>query len=169
MERIESLINQVKVINNKYDSIKKLNGENFNIFSILKIERREVQAHSYFIYCHWDENRCSWSRESIVWLLRRYSNDGKEASKKSVNKSEFWFALKEKLEPTTFEISYLVNDNSEDIKDGTIDYKVIEEERSHRNHNFFGLNFKYSVDIYTIKCDIYQYDSDEYMTMDYRI
>ena len=49
-EKIESLINQVKVINDKYDSIEKINGDNFNIFSILRVEEKEVQTHSYFIY-----------------------------------------------------------------------------------------------------------------------
>lgn len=47
---IQSLINQVKVINEKYETIKKINGENFNIFSILNLERKEVDTHSYFIY-----------------------------------------------------------------------------------------------------------------------
>lgn len=50
MEKIQGLINQVKVINDKYDTIQKINGENFNIFSILRVERREVITHSYFIY-----------------------------------------------------------------------------------------------------------------------
>lgn len=47
---IQSLINQVKIINEKYETIKKINGENFNIFSILNLERKEVETHSYFIY-----------------------------------------------------------------------------------------------------------------------
>jgi len=48
--RIKSLIAQVKLLNDKYDTIKKLNGENFNIFSILNLESDEVKTHSYFIY-----------------------------------------------------------------------------------------------------------------------
>jgi len=50
MERKKSLIKQVRVINEKHETIKSINGENFNIFSILKIERKEVNTHSYFIY-----------------------------------------------------------------------------------------------------------------------
>jgi len=50
MERKKSLIKQVKAINEKYETIKSINGEYFNIFSILKIERKEVNTHSYFIY-----------------------------------------------------------------------------------------------------------------------
>ena len=332
MKKIENLINQVKVINDKYDVIKRINGDDFNIFSILKVENKEVETHSRFIYellnpkgSHnqgdiflqlflkqilkkkeyknmgsiievKDETPTDKKRkidftietsnmfiaiemkinasdgDKQLWDYYQYiknkkginklyylTRDGKEAKKNSINElkadkdyfrisfyydiyswieqciektatkptireglvhyrnlikkltnqmgdemdesiieliktpsdmkamytiynkyqtilakkeSEFWFALKEKieekLESTTFEISYLVNNDSEDIKNGRIDYTIIEEERSHRNHNFFGLNFKYSIDTYTIKCDIYQYDSDEYMTMDYR-
>jgi len=50
MERKKNLIQQVRVINEKHETIKSINGENFNIFSILKIERKEVNTHSYFIY-----------------------------------------------------------------------------------------------------------------------
>jgi hypothetical protein len=50
MGKEENLINQVKVINEKHETIKSINGENFNIFSILKIEKKEVNTHSYFIY-----------------------------------------------------------------------------------------------------------------------
>lgn len=49
-QQIKSLIAQVKVLNDKYDEIRKINGENFNIFSILNMERYEVKTHSYFIY-----------------------------------------------------------------------------------------------------------------------
>jgi len=50
MGKEENLINQVKVINEKHETIKRINGENFNIFSILNLERKEVNTHSYFIY-----------------------------------------------------------------------------------------------------------------------
>jgi len=50
MGKEENLINQVKVINEKHETIKRINGENFNIFSILKLEKKEVDTHSYFIY-----------------------------------------------------------------------------------------------------------------------
>lgn len=49
-ENIKSIISQVVKINEKYDAIKKLNGETFNIFSILNMERNEVETHSKFIY-----------------------------------------------------------------------------------------------------------------------
>lgn len=47
---MKSIITQVIKINEKYEEIKKIKGENFNIFSILKLERNEVQTHSNFIY-----------------------------------------------------------------------------------------------------------------------
>lgn len=47
---MKSIIRDVIKINQKYKEIQKLKGENFNIFSILKLERNEVQTHSNFIY-----------------------------------------------------------------------------------------------------------------------
>ncbi len=49
-QQIKTLIAQVATLNEKYDAIKRLNGENFNIFSILDMERKEVETHSKFIY-----------------------------------------------------------------------------------------------------------------------
>ncbi len=49
-QTMKSIIMQVIKINEKYEEIKKIKGENFNIFSILKLERNEVQTHSNFIY-----------------------------------------------------------------------------------------------------------------------
>jgi len=46
---IRLIIAQVVKLNEKYETIKKLNGENFNIFSILDMERNEVETHSKFI------------------------------------------------------------------------------------------------------------------------
>jgi len=47
---IKSLIDTVKILNEKYEQLEKLTGENFNIFSILDIESDEVKTHSKFIY-----------------------------------------------------------------------------------------------------------------------
>lgn len=47
---IKSIISQVIKLNEKYELISKMNGDNFNIFSILDMERNEVQTHSKFIY-----------------------------------------------------------------------------------------------------------------------
>jgi len=47
---LKLIINNVININRKYQEIKKIKGENFNIFSILKLERNEVKTHSNFIY-----------------------------------------------------------------------------------------------------------------------
>ena len=47
---MENLLAQIGLIVNKYEEIEKVNATNFNIFSILKLERNEVETHSYFIY-----------------------------------------------------------------------------------------------------------------------
>lgn len=49
-QKMMAIITQVIKINEKYEEIKKIKGENFNLFSILKLERNEVQTHSNFIY-----------------------------------------------------------------------------------------------------------------------
>jgi len=49
-QQMKMLISQVVTLNEKYNAIKRLNGENFNIFSILDMERKEVETHSKFIY-----------------------------------------------------------------------------------------------------------------------
>lgn len=44
------LLENVQVIVNKYEELNKRNGEGFNIFSILKMERLEYHTHSAFLY-----------------------------------------------------------------------------------------------------------------------
>lgn len=46
MTPISALLNSVAAINTKYDSIARISGSNFNIFSILKMETNEVRTHS---------------------------------------------------------------------------------------------------------------------------
>ena len=49
MDKIKNLLQQVSIIQKKYDEVAKITGENFNIFSILSMERREVKTHSAFL------------------------------------------------------------------------------------------------------------------------
>lgn len=49
MSKIENLLQQVSIIQKKYDEIAKITGQNFNIFSVLSVERREVKTHSSFL------------------------------------------------------------------------------------------------------------------------
>ncbi|MBK8328980.1 MAG: PD-(D/E)XK nuclease family protein [Bacteroidetes bacterium] len=53
---IGTLLTQVKAINKKYEGINKLTGENYNIFSILQFERKEVRLHTAFLGNLLDEN-----------------------------------------------------------------------------------------------------------------
>ncbi len=50
MNTLAYILEKIKYINNKYDEIDKINGVQFNIFSILDMERKEVKTHSNFIY-----------------------------------------------------------------------------------------------------------------------
>lgn len=49
MNVIQNLLTNVKLISKKYQDIALVTGENFNIFSILSVERNEVKTHSAFI------------------------------------------------------------------------------------------------------------------------
>lgn len=46
---IEAFLKQVKALNDRYEKINQLTGENFNIFRILKLHSSEVRLHSTFI------------------------------------------------------------------------------------------------------------------------
>lgn len=50
MNSIKSLVKQVIPIIDKYETIEKLKGEKFNIFTILNMENKEVETHSAFLY-----------------------------------------------------------------------------------------------------------------------
>ncbi len=49
IKNIEQLLSQVQIISNNYDRVIEANGDNFNIFSVLKIETDEVRTHSRFL------------------------------------------------------------------------------------------------------------------------
>lgn len=49
MDKINNLLQQVSIIQKKYDEIAKITGENFNIFSIMRAESDEVRTHSRII------------------------------------------------------------------------------------------------------------------------
>ncbi|MFT4806382.1 MAG: hypothetical protein ACI9YE_003616 [Psychroserpens sp.] len=49
IEKIKSLLNQTKIIVDNQHEMAALRGENFNVFSILKMERKENETHSAFI------------------------------------------------------------------------------------------------------------------------
>lgn len=46
MDKINNLLQQIAIIQKKYDEIAKITGENFNIFSIIRAESDEVRTHS---------------------------------------------------------------------------------------------------------------------------
>lgn len=49
IKTIKNLLQNVAIINNKYDDIAKVTGENFNIFKTLGLSTNEVRTHSAFI------------------------------------------------------------------------------------------------------------------------
>ena len=48
-QSLQNLLTQVKSLNDKYDKLAQLSGENFNIFKILKLHTSEVKLHSNFL------------------------------------------------------------------------------------------------------------------------
>ena len=49
MNNLKNLMQHISIIQKKYDDIAKITGENFNIFSVLKMDSKEVRMHSAFI------------------------------------------------------------------------------------------------------------------------
>lgn len=49
INNIKNLLQNVAIIQRKYDEIGKITGENFNVFSVLKLDSKEVRMHSAFI------------------------------------------------------------------------------------------------------------------------
>ena len=49
LSTIKNLLENVHVIQNKYDDIADITGEKFNIFSVLNLTSNEVRTHSAFI------------------------------------------------------------------------------------------------------------------------
>src|SRR6056297_1174792 len=49
LKTIEQILYEVQTISESYDRVAEATGENFNIFSVLKIETDEVTTHSRFI------------------------------------------------------------------------------------------------------------------------
>lgn len=48
-QNIKHLINNIGIISKKYEDIAKITGENFNIFSVMNMEKNEVKTHSAII------------------------------------------------------------------------------------------------------------------------
>ncbi len=48
-KNIQSLLSQIKLISDHYKEMEDLSGESFNVFKVLKVERKEVKMHSAFI------------------------------------------------------------------------------------------------------------------------
>ena len=48
-DQISSILNQVRLLKNKYDELAAVTGEQFNVFSILGVETDEVRTHSAFL------------------------------------------------------------------------------------------------------------------------
>ncbi len=48
-ESLKNLLEKIAIINKKYEEMAKISGENFNVFSILRLTTNEVRTHSAFL------------------------------------------------------------------------------------------------------------------------
>ncbi len=69
MKDAEYLLSTVKVIIDKYEFVSKSKGEDFNIFSILNMERNEVETHSMFIYELLNPEGCHGQKDLFLKLF----------------------------------------------------------------------------------------------------
>ena len=49
MNKIKSLLSNVKILTEHQKKLRQIKGENFNVFSILKMESKENETHSAFL------------------------------------------------------------------------------------------------------------------------
>ncbi len=89
LQTIEQLLNEVQTISESYDRVAEATGENFNIFSVLKMETDEVATHSRFIAELLNPNGSHGQKDEFLKLfIKELSNSDFNISSAKV-KTEF--------------------------------------------------------------------------------
>ena len=68
-DSFKHLISQINSINEAYKIVKKNTGEDFNIFGILGMERKEVKTHSRILAELLDPQRITFTRQYILKII----------------------------------------------------------------------------------------------------
>jgi hypothetical protein len=161
VQNIKNLLSQVNTIRKGYEKVAQATGENFNVFSILGLERREVQAHSAFIAHLLNANgRHGFGDAFLIEFISVLKEKNSENQDKKENIKEFEFKtersiikkehfISKKYIPKKEEvlskaqggyIDILISENSSSDRVIMIENKIDAEEQEHqlrRYHNAF--------------------------------
>jgi hypothetical protein len=125
-QNIKHLLSSVSVISKKYDEFAKLTGENFNIFSVMRMESNEVKTHSAFIGELLNPKGSHGLEETPLELfieLLKNKFDSKKIEEDDSIKKESKFILETKTSLAIVE-KYIGNRNEDCTEGGRIDIIV---------------------------------------------
>lgn len=125
-QNIKHLLSSVSEISKKYDEFAKLTGENFNIFSVMRMESNEVKTHSAFIGELLNPKGSHGLQETPLELfieLLKNKFDTKKIEKDDSIKKESKFILEAKTSLAIVE-KYIGNRNEDCTEGGRIDIIV---------------------------------------------
>jgi hypothetical protein len=114
LQDIKNLLSHVNTIRESYKKVAQATGENFNVFSILGLERREVQAHSAFIAHLLNANgRHGFGDAFLIEFISVLKEKNFENQDKEENIKEFEF----KTERSTIKKEHFISKNYMPIKE----------------------------------------------------
>lgn len=127
MNNINNLLLEVSSIQNKFDQIAKITGEHFNVFSVLKMDSKEVQMHSALIGellnpkgSHGLEDK------PLQYFIEVITN---KLRSKNIKNYETKFLLQTKFVTTVIE-KHIGNTNEDKTEGGRIDIIIQEKNRN---------------------------------------
>lgn len=121
MDKISNLLQQVSIIQKKYDEIAKITGENFNVFSILKMDSKEVRMHSAFIGELLNSNGSHGLKEKPLEIFLELLKNKTLAKISGDNENKF---ILETKSSTTIIEKYIGYTNEDKTEGGRIDIIV---------------------------------------------
>jgi muramidase (phage lysozyme) len=124
MDKINNLLQQVSIIQRKYDEIAKITGENFNVFSVLKMDSKEVRMHSAFIGELINPNGSHGQGSIFLNLFVELINESFNSDEDKIELNHFGKLVNDKICERTIS----VENNWDDVTGGRIDL-IIEDDK----------------------------------------
>lgn len=117
MDKINNLLQQVSIIQKKYDEIAKITGENFNIFSVMNMEHSEVNTHSSIIGELLNPNGSHGQGSTFLNLFVELINKSFNSDEDKLELKHFEKLINDKICERTISIG----NNWDDVTGGRID------------------------------------------------
>lgn len=124
MDKIKNLLQQVSIIQKKYDEIAKITGENFNIFSVINMENNEVYTHSAIIGELLNPNGSHCQGDVFLKLFVEEIKNKFNSEKHKIELEYFGTLVNDKICERTISIG----NNWDDVSGGRIDL-IVEDDK----------------------------------------